>query len=201
MTLEEMQKKLQETLPKGRFQHSVNVMHEAVKLAEIYGEDKNKAAIAGLLHDCAKGIKGEEALEICKKHNIIIDEVMQLQTGLLHGPIGSHIADCEYGVKDPYILNAIYYHTTGCENMDRLTKIIYIADYIEPNRSFYGVEKIRRKVISDLDEAIIIALNTTIKHVITKGHLLHINTINARNYLIKERGHISVTKNIRHNEG
>jgi predicted HD superfamily hydrolase involved in NAD metabolism len=140
MTLEEMQNKLRNVLSRDRFEHSKNVMNTAVELAIIYRVDKNKAAIAGLLHDCAKGYRGEDALAFCRKYNIKIDDIMKIQTGLLHGPIGSYLAEHEYGIKDPSILRAIFYHTTGCENMDILAKIIYIADYIEPKRNFIGVK-------------------------------------------------------------
>jgi predicted HD superfamily hydrolase involved in NAD metabolism len=97
------------------------------------------------------------------------------------------LAEYEYDIKDPSIFKAIFYHTTGCENMDMLTKIIYIADYIEPKRNFIGVKKIREQVKTDINKAIILAINTTIKRIIARDRLIHIDTVKARNYLLQKK--------------
>ncbi|HHW48424.1 MAG TPA: HD domain-containing protein [Clostridiaceae bacterium] len=187
MTRYEMTNKLRSAISKKRFIHSINVMNCAVELAKRYEVDTEKAAIAGLLHDCAKNIEGDEALRLCEKFNIELDNVTRYQPSLLHGPLGSKIAEIEYGISDREILSAIYYHTTGCENMSLLEKIIYIADYIEPGRRFPGVEEVRKTVFENIDAAIIMSLDRTIKHVLLRGGLLHPNTVNARNYMIIEK--------------
>ena len=190
MTRDEMKIKLEGTLSPKRFIHSVNVMNTAVELAKRYNVDLEKAAVAGLLHDCAREIRGEAALEHSRRFGIQTDYITQAQPELLHGPIGSHIARLEYGIDDEGILKAIHNHTTGRENMDMLEKIVFIADYIEPNRNFPGVEEARREAVVDLDRAVILALNKTIKHVMTKGALIHPETVSARNYLIKGYGRV-----------
>ena len=81
---------------------------------------------------------------------------------------------------------AIGCHTTGRENMTLLDKIIFIADYIEPGRKFYGVDEVRELAYKDLDKAVLLSLENTIRHILNKGVLIHPNTINARNYIIKE---------------
>lgn len=188
MTREEMKMKLEETLSPKRFIHSINVMKTAIELSKNYGVDTEKAAIAGLLHDCAREIKGEQVFELCRRFNIETDYITQAQPELLHGPIGSYLAKIEYGVEEPDILRAISRHTTGHENMEMLDKIVFIADYIEPNRNFPGVEDARKEANTNIDRALIMALNKTIKHVMTKGAMIHPETVNARNYLIKEYG-------------
>lgn len=184
MTRDEMQAKLESVLTPKRFIHSVNVMNMAVKLAQNYKEDEEKAAIAGLLHDCARDTRGEEALSQCSRYGVDIDAISRVQTELLHGPLGAKIARCEYGITDEAVLRAIYWHTTGHENMDMLEKIVFIADYIEPGRNFPGVNEARKAAFIDMDKAMIMSLDSTIRHVISKGVLIHPDTIGARNFII-----------------
>jgi len=184
MNVEEIKKKLENTLTPKRFIHSVNVMKTSVELAAKHGEDAGKATIAGLLHDCARDIKGGGLFEQCERFKVSVDDLGRLQPELLHGPLGAELARSEYGINDEYVLRAIRFHTTGCSNMSLLDKIVFIADCIEPNRSFAGVEEIRRLAYRDIDASIIISLERTIRHVISKGTLIHPDTVDARNHLI-----------------
>ena len=106
---------------------------------------------------------------------------------LMHGLAGSIIAKHIMGIEDEDVLNSISYHTTGRKNMTILEKIIYIADYIEPMRNFPGVDELRKIAYSNLDEALLLSFDNTIKYVITKGQLLHLDTIEARNYILYNR--------------
>ena len=87
-------------------------------------------------------------------------------------------------IKDEEILSAIYYHTIGKENMSLLEKIIYIADFIEPQRNFPKLEWYREYAFKDLDKALRLIIENTIYFLIDKGKPIHPNTIKARNYLI-----------------
>lgn len=187
MTINEMMDKLKGTVNNKRFIHSVNVMNCAIELARVFGVDEKKAGIAGLLHDCAKSMKSDTTLKLFEKYNIKLDDITRLQPNLLHGPLGSKIAQDEYGVEDPDILSAIFYHTTGHENMSMLEKITLMADYIEPGRHFPEIEEVRKVILEDINKAIIMSLDRTIKYVLYKGGLLHPLTINTRNYLIAEK--------------
>lgn len=186
MTLEEMKEKLKNALSHKRFVHSVNVMNVAVQLAQRYSFDTGKASEAGLLHDCARDIRGEDAFKLCEKYRIEIGIIGRRQPELLHGPLGSKVAMMEYGITDTDILEAIHWHTTGCDNMSLLAKIIYIADYIEPGRNFPGVDEVRHLAFNDIDRAMIVALDRTIKYVMIKGALIHPDTVNARNSILMQ---------------
>ena len=187
MNMERMIEELEKTLSKERFVHSLNVMEEAVKIASHYGADREKARVAGLLHDCGKIAAGEAMVGICESYHAIPDEMSRQEPGLLHAPLGVVLAKRVYGIEDEGILAAIRTHTTGCRDMSLLQKIVFIADYIEPGREFKGVDDIRKEVFRDLDAAIIMALDYTIKHVIDRGMLLHPDTVEARNFLLAER--------------
>lgn len=175
---------LKEKLKKNRYEHSLGVRDTAIKLAEIYNADVKKARAAGLVHDCAKYMSDEEILSIAEQNDIYIDEVSRVNPQLLHGSIAAVIAKNIMGIYDEEILNAVKYHTTGKKNMSSLEKIVYISDYIEPLRDFPGVEDLRKKAFTDLDGAMLDAFNNTIKVVIIRNQLLHVNTIQGRNYLI-----------------
>lgn len=184
----DINKQLIHNIGLDRYNHSLRVVEIAIKLAKIYGEDIEKTETAALLHDCGKYFDKISLLKKANNFDIILDSVMEANMELIHGPLGSKIAEVEYGIVNKEILNAIYCHTTGRENMTLLDKIIYIADYIEPSRTFYGIDEIRRLAYVDLDKSILKALDTTIIFLINKNKLIHQNTIKARNCLIFNNG-------------
>lgn len=186
MQLLEMQEKLRGMLIEKRYAHSVAVMGTAQRLAQIHGADVEKATVAGLLHDCAKNDTAEQLLQKCEKYGIALDDIEREQTGLLHGFVGAKELAFKFGITDPEIYDAVYYHTVGKPNMPLLTKIIYIADGIEPHRNFEGVEEIRHLAETDLDQALVVQLNMTIRSVLKKGTLLHTNTVDTRNYYLRK---------------
>lgn len=184
MELRSILKSLKKVLSKKRYIHSVNVMKEAVSLARHYHGDIHKALLAGILHDCGKYIKNEEAKSFVSKIGYQADAIELEQTELLHGVIGAHLAKTQYTVDDPEILSAIQWHTTGKPGMTLIEKIIFVADYIEPARSFEGVEVMRALAYNDLDRCMVLCANSTIAHVLGKGLLLHPNTIETRNFTL-----------------
>ncbi len=143
--LRELKKKLEEYNPR-LYEHCVRTMEEAEKLAVHYGEDTEKAKIAGLLHDCGKKKSGK-------------DDNME------HSKTGARVARDVFNIQDEEILNAIMYHTTGRENMTMLDKIIFIADKIEPKRDYEGIAEIRKAAYTNIDKAIIMSLESTIEYV------------------------------------
>ncbi|MDF2884673.1 MAG: phosphohydrolase [Clostridiaceae bacterium] len=175
---------LEKNLNNHRYIHSLNVSKTAVKLAELYGADINKAKIAGLIHDCAKKLSNEELLIIFKNNNIKVDAVSINSPQLLHGWAAAIIAEQTMGINDEEILSAVKYHTTGKKNMSLLEKIIYIADYIEPGRDFEGVDELRKMAYESLDEGLLKAFDSTIEYVIERNQLIHLDTIEGRNFLL-----------------
>jgi predicted HD superfamily hydrolase involved in NAD metabolism len=182
--MDSIQDKLKNMISVERYNHSIGVQETAIKLADRYGANSNKASIAGLVHDCAKGLNHDEMLKAAKKYGIEVNDVTKSQPGLLHGPVGSCMARELFSINDEEVLHAIWYHTTGCRDMSLLDKIIYIADYIEPSRDFKGVDKLRAAAFQDIDRAVLLALDNTIKFVIEKNQLLDLLTIEARNFML-----------------
>ena len=176
--------KLAKRIEPKRLQHSIGVKECAKELALLYNADGDRAALAGLLHDCAKGFNEVGLIQKSKEYGIELDQVSIYQKGLIHGPLGAKIACHEFGISDPDILSAIEYHTYGKRDMTVLEKIIYLADLIEPGRCFSGVEELRSLAYKDLDSAVLKALDNTIVLVISRGGLVHPNTLEARNSMI-----------------
>lgn len=177
---------LKQNLSEKRFNHSIGVMETAVKLAECYNADVAAAETAGLLHDCARDIRGSQLYHSCHRYGIRTDFVTKAQPELLHGALGVFIAKEKYEVIDDNILEPIRWHTTGRERMTLLDKIIYISDYIEPGRCFEGVDAVREAVYLDLDRAMLMALDRTIKYVMMREVYIHPDTIRARNGIISD---------------
>lgn len=181
---EQILKYLQENLKESRYKHTLGVCKSAVELAKRYDGDQEKARIAGLLHDCAKYLSSREIIDIMNKEKYYMDEVEKSFPEIMHGRAGAHIAKEVMGINDEEILEAIRFHTTGKEEMNLLEKIIYLADYIEPYRSYPGVEKLREVAFANLDEALLLAYDNTLRFVLEKGQLIHVDTIKARNKLL-----------------
>ncbi len=184
MNENEIKDKLQTELNTKRYRHSLNVCDEAVKMARLYGVDEEKARTAAILHDCAKCLKTEEQISLCEKYGIRLSEITYRCPAVIHAPLGAAVARNEYGIDDEEILNAIALHTTGGENMTKLDKIIYIADMIEPLREFRGVDDLRKEAMKDLDSAMFMALQSTLKFNLKKGTVIHPDTIAAWNSLL-----------------
>lgn len=158
-------KSMERKLDKKRYEHTLGVAYTAACLAMCYGANPQQAELAGLLHDCAKCIDNDKKIAICKKHNISVTEIEYQNPFLLHAKVGSFIAMNKYGVRDKDIINAILNHTTGRPDMSLLEKIVYVADYIEPNRKQApNLAEIRQLAFRDLDKALLRILEDTLEY-------------------------------------
>jgi predicted HD superfamily hydrolase involved in NAD metabolism len=184
--INDIKEKLKEVLSAQRYAHSIRVAELSVILARRFGADGRKAETAGILHDCARDLSFGEALKEADKFGIILDNVTKNSPGIIHAVIGEALARSEYNISDREILNAIRYHTTGRRGMSLLEKIVFIADYTEPCRDFPGVEDVRRTLEQSLDEAVLYAMENTIDYLLRKRMLIHLDTIDARNYYLAQ---------------
>ena len=165
-----------------RIPHVLGTEQEAIRLAERYGADVEKARVAALLHDCTKKLNMDEQLALCGQYGIELDELEQKALKLLHAKTGAAIARDVFGV-DEEIYKAIWWHTTGHANMTLLEKIIYLADYIEPSRNFPGVDKLRKMCYEDLNAGLLLGLEMSIEEMTEMGNPVHHATIEARDAL------------------
>ncbi len=180
----EMDEKLCNSLSEKRYTHSVYVAHTAVDMAEAFGADKSKAFIAGLMHDCAKGMDYKTAVAYAQEHGCSLDKETLNCPGIVHAPVGAVAAEVEYGITDSEILDAIRYHTVARENATLLDKIIYVADMIEPMRDFEEVNRLRELAKKDIDAAYTETLKISLKFNLEKGNIIHPNTLYAWNEIL-----------------
>ena len=165
-----------------RIPHVLGTEQEAIRLAERYGADVEKARVAALLHDCTKKLDMPALLALCGQYGIALDELEQKALKLLHSKTGAAIARDVFGVDDE-VYSAIWYHTTGHADMTTLEKIIYLADYIEPSRDFPGVDTLRKVCYEDLDKGLLLGLEMTIEEMTAMGNPVHRATVEARDWL------------------
>lgn len=166
----ELRKQIKKCLDKDRYRHTMGVAHTAACLAMRYGEDIEKAFIAGLLHDCAKCIGNEEKYEMCEKYGIELTEAEKNIPSLVHAKLGAYLAEKKYGIEDEDIINSVRTHTTGEPGMSLLQKIIFTADYIEPGRcEAPDLGDVRKLAFTDIDMAICRILGDTLDYLKEKG--------------------------------
>ena len=194
LSIEEIKLYLKANLVEKRYIHILGVADTAKKLAKLNGVSEEKAEIAGLAHDIAKNLSEIRMKERMNEYNIVLSDVEENNKDLWHSIIGPIEAKDKLGIVDEEILDAIRWHTTGKKNMSILTKIIYIADMIEPNRDFNGVEDIRKITFENLDMGVYCGLTQSIEFLLAKNLLIDQETIGARNYFLfdlKFKGQLS----------
>ena len=148
-------------LKPSRVAHVLGCRDTAVAMAKHWGADEVDAARAGLLHDITKALDGPRQLTLAGEYGIILSACQRQNPKTLPALTGSLVAERLFGENDA-VVQAIRHHTTGKADMNLLEKIIYVADYMEPNRDFPGVEKLRELAFSDLDEALKLGLTMTL---------------------------------------
>lgn len=186
-SVDEIYKVLEERLTPRRLKHSVGVAQTSQRLAELYGYDTHKAYVAGLVHDYAKDLKYDEMICQAKTLGVFLDDMTLKSVALIHGPVGAEMAKRDFTITDEEMVSSIHFHTTAKADMTLLEKIIYLSDFIEPNRNYPGVNKLRELALIDLDEALLLALSNTINYVVSIGAPIHVRTIEARNFIILKR--------------
>ncbi len=188
INIDEIKSKLKECLTEERFLHSLGTMDMAVELAKKFNQNIDKAAIAGLLHDCAKCYPNEElkALLESKVQDALENEFINPKTW--HAPVSAYIAKVNFNITDPEILSSIRWHTLGKINMSDFEKIIFLADKIERNTR---EEKCRQKIIKtlekscSLDKTILKCYKLTIKSLLKRKLPICKQTIDVYNELLQ----------------
>ena len=188
-TTEKVVKFLKKRLDSAKCKHTLGVIKMAGLLASRHGIPRDDAALAAALHDLGRIMKKKQLAAYAKKHRLkapYIKEIIRYNPSLLHGFAGADFARKHF-TKKKAVLNAVAYHTAARAGMSRLSKLIYVADYIAPDRRFPGVEKIRKLAMRDLDGAFRKALGNKIIHVVKNKRWLHPGAVAAWNETINEK--------------
>lgn len=178
---DEFVKLLRERLKPERFTHSLNVADSALELAKCYGADEEKAYICGLLHDIEKNAPLAHQREMMDALGGEYSKVVLDNPKLWHAPAGAAYMRDELGIVDEEMISAVKYHTTAKAGMSLLEKIIYIADYISAERSYNGVEEMRKMAFEDINLAILEGTRFTIFELLKNDRVINQDTIDAYN--------------------
>ena len=176
---------LRKTLGSSLYRHSRGVSEMAVMLADFYGAERDVVQVAGLWHDYGKSFSFSELKKKARVLGFPRDSLYLTSPQLLHAPLGAALICRDAGIRDLRVLRAVYYHTTGASGLRMAEKIVYLADAIEENRSYPGVEKLRKMAFIDFEAALLEVIDNTIKRVILKDGLLHPHSVAFRNEMVR----------------
>ena len=186
LSMDDLEETVVKLLKENRVAHVLGCRDAAVELARQYGENEEDAARAGLLHDITKALDGPLQLTLCSEYDILLSKFSQENPKTLHALTGSLVAEQVFG-ENQAVVTAIRYHTTGRPAMSRLEKILYLADYIEVNRKFPGVDRLRAAAHRSLDEGMLMGLEMTLSQLREQKRQISQNSIDAARYL-REQG-------------
>jgi nicotinate-nucleotide adenylyltransferase len=155
-------------LDEKRIPHVVGCESEAVRLAKHWGLDEDEAREAAILHDITKKLNADEHYKVLSSNSILFEKTSKAEEKLLHSKTAAVLASAEFGSSNA-VYNAILLHTTGKAGMKDLDKIIYLADYIEPNRDFEGVDELRRLSYENLNDAMKMGLQMAVTDLEERG--------------------------------
>jgi len=181
--IEKILKDLRGRLDDRRYHHTLRVIDYGQDLARHYHLSVEKFKYAAALHDYCKQETDQKILEGIDPD--LVDHVVRNQPNLGHGYLAAVMAQSLYDIHDREILEAIEDHTFGRARMSDLAKVLYLADHLEPNRSYVGVDALRQLAFKDLDEAVIMTATHTLIYELSQGHLIHEGTLQLRNHLLQ----------------
>ena len=170
--------RVRSVLPEKRWRHTCGVVETGLRMGEPLGIPAEKVFVSCLLHDCMKYAETAHA-------GVPADAV---GTKVMHAFNGAEEAKIAYGVEDEDVLDAIRYHTTGRAGMSTLEKLVYVADMIEPNRTFDGVEHLREVTFKDLDEGFRLCLRRSYEVLLERGKPIYHLTVECYNAYCKGEG-------------
>ncbi len=179
---EQIRAHAEKTLSEARFLHVCGVVSTAKNLAQIYGESEYRAELAAWLHDIAREWDMTALRKVAQ--SVAVPEEFWSIPELLHGPVAAFLGRETYQIHDEDVLQAVYYHTSGRPNMSLLEKILFVADAIEPGRTYSGVDEIRLLAQNQLNNAVLASLDSTITYLVRMKQPIGTLTIMARNSLL-----------------
>ena len=173
-------------LSPARYQHSLGVSQTAAELAQIYGQDCEKSAFAGLVHDITKNVDQTQQYGLLARFGVPITPPLQYSPAVLHSITGAYLARAQFDI-DEQMFRAILYHTTGHRGMGRFEMILFVADLIEPSRVFPDVEILREKAKTNIDAVALEKVRFSILCNVKKGLYLHPDTLDLYNEFSEKR--------------
>ena len=177
---------LEAKLEDKRYRHVLSVRDMAVELAVKYGADLQKTNLAALLHDCARWMNTRQLFEAVADYEIQLDEIERISASLLHALVGAELAIDIFSVGDEEILSAVRSHTKGSRSMTLVDKVLFVADFSEPNRIYPEAGAVRKIANKDLNQAVFKVARFKITNLLDKGLVIHPDTVAVYNGALRE---------------
>lgn len=177
---------LEAKLEDKHYRHVLSVRDMAVELAVKYGADPQKTNLAALLHDCARWMDTRQLFEAIADYQIQLDEIERINASLLHALVGAELALEIFSVGDEEILGAVRSHTKGSRSMTLVDKVLFVADFSEPNRTYPEAETVRKIAKQDLNQAVFQVAKFKINDLLDRGKVIHPDTIAVYNGVLRE---------------
>ena len=185
MQRDQILKVLSQNVSAPRLAHCIRVEDTAWQLADRFQVFQELVTPAALLHDLCREYSIDSLLQLAGNFGIVIDEIERHEPLLLHGIVAARIVQTELGIAHPDVLEAISFHITGAPGISPLARLIFVADFIEPGRSFEAASLLRSKVwLVEPEELLLDVYHQTLNYLIKKNFLIHPRTINGRNELV-----------------
>lgn len=190
LTLDAAKKWAKPRVTEKRFRHIEGVAAVGKEIAELAGEDEFLAELAGWLHDGCKEWKDKDLVKAAQSYGLKLNDVEKENGHLLHGPVAAFVARDELKIKHQELLDAVSEHTLGKVGMTDLSKVVFLADCLEESRPkdftdpIWNALKNNPKKKADLDAAMLVACDLSLEHLINSGRVIHIKTVDVRNYFL-----------------
>ncbi|MEW6517544.1 MAG: bis(5'-nucleosyl)-tetraphosphatase (symmetrical) YqeK [candidate division FCPU426 bacterium] len=178
-------------LTSRRFAHARGTAGLAARLARRHGLSPERASTLGWLHDVARDLPERELRSLLRRYRgRHCPAATRSNPRLWHNPAGAYLARRRFGLRDPLLLRAIALHSTGAARPTAWDKLIFIADYSEPGRTYPGTAALRRLAEKDLDAAARRVLQAKLAYLRKAGLALHPYTRQmARHYRLPVQSH------------
>ena len=175
----------------GRFRHMLSVARMAERLALRYGVSTLKARVAGILHDVARLWKADALFAYATRHGLAVSDIARKAPVLMHAAIGAEIARSEFGIEDADVLGAIAHHTVAAPGMSDLEKVLYVADSIEPGRTFPQRAELEAAAFRSLDEGLLACVRASMDHLTARRVAVAQETLDLYDEMMRRYGDAS----------
>lgn len=187
MHLKQIELEIEKRLSPKRFNHSLNVCEKALELGKLYGLNEERVQKAALLHDIAKDIDLLRALDLALQLDVTITKEEEENPALIHSKLGAAITKKELGVNELDILHAIEFHTTGKPGMGMLETVIYVADYLDPEKELENHQLINRTAQQNINKAALLVCIEKLKFSMETFKHIHQRGLDFYNFLVEKK--------------
>ena len=193
--LNALRERVRPYLKEKRYLHTLEVEKEAARLGAIYMPEKiPKLRAAALLHDITKAASFEKQLQTCQEFDIMVQRSDLSSPSVFHAITAAAVAGRDFAdIADEEILSGVRWHTTGHDAMTVFETLIYLADFIEPTRTFDDCITLRNYFWGSLPQendqtalavhlcrTMVLSFDLTIRGLLDEEEAIGVDTILAR---------------------